>query len=299
MEKTKVKLNRKYELLIQKQDKNGMPLDEAYIVKNPITIKFSVVRSVYSGVSNMTIDIYNLAPDTRNNMFKDWFYDVEKENLLWIALNASYEGHGMTCIFMGDIWNAYSMRQGTDIITRIQAVCGLRNMTQNVNITLSAQSTTEDVCNACMGDLKSLKKGKWSVTDYTFTEPIALMGKPLAILKQYNPDKNVFVDLDKVNILGQDEAFVGYVPLINDASGLLAAPERKASTLIIKMLFEPELLIGQVIEINSKYAPQFDGQYKIFGLRHEGIISDSIAGNCITTIELNVGSELYGNFKQV
>ena len=299
MSYNQIKLNRKYELFIQKQDKNGIPLPESYIITNPITIKFSINRNIYSGVADMTIDIYNLAPTTRNMIFKDWFYDIKKENYLFIALNASYEGHGMSTLFLGDIWNAYSFRQGTDIITRIQAKCGMRNMTQLVSIQLKAGSTVRDVVNECMKKLPNLEEGKMSIRDYTFTEPIELFGKPLAILKQYNEDKNVFVDLNKVNILGDDEGIVGYVPEINDESGLLNAPERKPASLIIKMVFEPELLIGQIIQISSKIAPQFDGQYKIFGIKHEGTISDSIAGNLTTTVELNVGSELYGNFKSI
>ena len=299
MEFNKAKLNRKYELFIQRQDKDGMPTDEAYIIKNPITIRFSINRNIYSGVSDMELDIYNLAPTTRNNIFKDWFYNIKKENYLYISLNAAYEGFGMSTLFIGDIWNAYSFRQGTDIITRIQAKCGLRNMSQNMTVTLNAGATTKDIVEACIAHLPGLEAGDMSIQNTIFTQPISLFGKPLAILKQYNDNKNVFVDLNKVSILGDDEAIIGFVPAINDQSGLLNAPERKSATLVIKMLFEPGLVIGQVVDVSSKVAPQFDGQYKIFGLKHDGIISDTMGGKLITTLELNVGSELYGKFKTI
>lgn len=299
MGNSQIRLNKKYVLAIQKQDLDGNPLPESWIIQNPITIKFSIVRNIYSGVSDMNIDIYNLSPTTRNMIFKDWFYDINKEDILYIALKAGYENHPLSTIFLGDIWNAYSLRQGNDIITRIQAKCGLRNMSQDIEMTLEAGSSVQDIVDVCMSKLPNLEKGKMSVKNYIFTEPVSLVGKPLAILKKYNDDKNVFIDLNEVYILGQDECFNGYLPIINDSSGLLNAPERKPATLTIQTMFHPELVVGQLIEIKSQIAPQFNGQYKIFGIKHEGIISDSIAGNIKTTIDLNVGSELYGNFKPI
>ena len=99
-----------------------------------------------------------------------------------------------------------------------------------------------------------------------------------------------------INIMKPNEVIEGFVPLINDASGLLATPQRKDATLSINMIFEPRLLIGQVIEIQSSIAPQFDGQYKIYGLKHSGTISDSIAGQCTTTVQMQVGSQVFGRF---
>ena len=74
---------------------------------------------------------------------------------------------------------------------------------------------------------------------------------------------------------------------------------RKTGTLVFNMIFEPRLEVGQVIELRSQLAPQFNGQYKIFGLKHNGIISDTKGGTATTTVEVNVGSELYGVFKPI
>ena len=291
------KLNRQYRLVIQKQGKDGKPIGEAIVITNPITVRFDIDRSIYAGIASMNIDIFNLAPTTRNQLFKDWFYDIPKENFLYIVLSAGYEGMELSNVFIGDIYSAYTTRQGTDVITRIVAKTGLRTMADSIEVTLKSGCTTQDVTDVCMNKLTGLSKGKQVVEKYIFTKPVALADKPLAILKQYNPNKNVFIDLNKVNILGENEGFKGWVPVITDSSGLLNAPERKSNTLIFKMIFEPRFELGQIVELSSNLAPQFNGQYKIFGIKHEGMISDSVAGKVITTVELNIGSVVYGGFK--
>lgn len=293
------KLNKVYHLLIQQQDINGKGLNSGLVITNPITIKFDIDRSAYSGIANMTLDIYNLSPTHRNQVFKDFFYDIEKENPLYVALSAGYSTTELSTIFAGDVWNAYNYRQGTDIITRVQAKTGLRNFAQTISLTVEAGQTVKDVTKACMDKLPCLNDNHQSVVDYTFTSPLSLMGKPLAIIKKYNTNKNVYVDLNNVYILGEDEGISGWVPLITDSSGLLNAPERKTGTLVFNMMFEPRLEVGQLIELKSNLAPQFNGQYKIFGIKHKGIISDAIDSQTITTVEVNVGSELYGVFKPI
>jgi hypothetical protein len=92
------------------------------------------------------------------------------------------------------------------------------------------------------------------------------------------------------------DAFEGYVPVIDDNSGLLGVPEHEDAILTVRMIFEPRLVIGQKIEIKSQVAPMFNGQYKIYGIRHEGTISDAVSGKATTTLEMLIGSQVYGKF---
>lgn len=62
------------------------------------------------------------------------------------------------------------------------------------------------------------------------------------------------------------------------------------------MIFEPRIVVGQVIEIQSRIAPMFNGQYKLYGLKHSGTISGAVAGDVTTEIQMLVGSQLYGRF---
>ena len=62
-------------------------------------------------------------------------------------------------------------------------------------------------------------------------------------------------------------------------------------------MFDPRIKVGQGLEINSKIAPQFNGQYKVWGVSHNGIIGETQGGQCITTIQLWTGLNLFGRYK--
>lgn len=286
-----MKLNRTYTLTIQTQDENGNPTDEALIITNPMTIDFSVDRSIYAGLNSLDITIYNLAPKNRNLLFQD-VYGINYKNII---LEAGYQGQGQTIIFNGNIWSAYSERQGVNVLTKIHAIDGLSSQYSKVNTTLQKGETLQTVINTLSNSMTDLKTGTQAFQDYTFNRPVVLNDNAFRLLKTYTND-NVFIDMKTINIMKPNEVIEGFVPLINDASGLLATPQRKDATLSINMIFEPRLLIGQVIEIQSSIAPQFDGQYKIYGLKHSGTISDSIAGQCTTTVQMQVGSQVFGRF---
>ena len=204
----------------------------------------------------------------------------------------------MTIIFNGNIWSAYSHRKGVNIITHIHAIDGLSTQSALIHTTLQSGTTLQQVIQNLTNSIPDLKSGTQNLQEYTFNRPLVLNGNSYKLLKTYS-DNNVFVDMKTVNIMNVNDVIEGFVPLITDESGLLSTPERRDATLTINMIFEPRLLIGQVIEVESNIAPQFDGQYKVFGLKHSGIISDSIAGTCVTTIQMQVGSQVFGRFNVI
>lgn len=285
------KLNRIYKLTIQTNI-----LEEALVITNPITIDFTIQRGIYAGVNSMDINIYNLSPRHRNLLFQDT-YDPKAYKK--IVLEAGYEGMGLSVIFIGNIFNAYSVRNGVNVITKIHALDGgLDTQTTQTSRTIQAGTKIGDVINGLLGDFPHLKGGTQNISDYTFNRPVVLDGNTFQLIKKYT-NNTAFVDLEEVNIMNTTDVIEGYVPLINDNNGLLSTPERRNTSLSINMIFEPRIVIGQIVEIQSSIAPQFDGQYKVIGLSHRGIISDAVAGNCTTNLELFVGAQLFGKFNVI
>lgn len=285
------KLNRIYRLTIQTN-----LLSEAIVIQNPLTIKFKVSRSIYAGVNSMDIDIFNLSPKTRDLLFQDT-YDPKAYKS--IVLEAGYMGQGLSVIFIGNIFNAYSFRRNNDIITHIHAMDGgLDTQTTTINQTLQSGVSLQDTINTLTQTFPNLKNGTQNLPNYTFNRPVVLDGNTFQLIKKYS-NNNVFIDLQEVNIMNTTDVIEGDVPLINDNSGLLGTPERRNTSLSINMIFEPRIVIGQIIEVESQIASQFDGQYKVIGLEHEGIISDAVDGNCTTTLELFVGMQLFGRFNVI
>lgn len=291
------KLNRIYRLTIQLQDAEGFNIDEALIIELPFGIDFTVDRSMYAGMNSLDIDIYNLSPNNRNKIFQD-VYSNRNGQYRNIILEAGYQGQGMTVIFNGNVWTAYSRRSGVNMITHIHAVDGLSTQSGMINTTLQAGVTTLDVVNNLAQTMPDLKTGTINVKNHTFTRPVVLKGNSYRLLKTYTED-NVFVDMQEINVMRVDDVIEGFIPAINDNSGLLGAPERQDATLVVNMMFEPRLLIGQLLEITSRISPQFDGTYKLWGIKHSGQINLASAGNCTTTLQLQVGSQVFGRFNEI
>ena len=105
---------------------------------------------------------------------------------------------------------------------------------------------------------------------------------------------NAFVDNNQLNVLMSNEVIDVPVPVITEDNGLLDTPNRRDANLEVKMLFEPSLIVGQLLEIKSGVQPDFNGQYKVMGFTHDCLISGAQAGKRTTNVNLFIGPFLPG-----
>lgn len=283
------KLNRIYRLTVQESDENGEPTNVATVITNPFTIKFSVNRTLFADVNSMDIEIYNLSPNTYNKLF----YDMYGNKFRTVILEAGYQGQELSIIFIGDVWSCYTSRQGSDIVTKMHAFVGLKSLQAQIDMTLSGINRNEVLRAAAKAMNMDIEI--YSGENTKINRPVSLSGNAMAVIEKYS-NSVPFIDNNKIKILDNEDAIKGGVVLIHDSSGLLGVPSREDALLTVNMIFEPRIIIGQIIEIQSRIAPQFDGQYKVYGIKHEGTISDAVAGNCTTTLQMLVGSQPYGRF---
>lgn len=283
------KKQRIYRLTVQDVDENGMPINKAIIIQNPITIDFSVNRTLFADVNTLDAEIYNLKPETYNRLFFDYFNCKYRT----VILEAGYETTGMSTIFIGDMWSCYTRREGSDVITKMHCIVGLKSLQATSDVTLAG--ITRDRVLAQVADDMLLKLEIYSGEDKKFTRPVTLRDNSMKIATQYS-DGNAFIDNGKLIILNDTDAIKGEVLLINDESGLLGVPKHEEAILSVDIIFEPRIIIGQIIEVNSRIHPMFNGQYKVFGVKHEGVISGAESGKATTTLEMLVGSQIYGRF---
>lgn len=57
--------------------------------------------------------------------------------------------------------------------------------------------------------------------------------------------------------------------------------------------------MSQVLELNSSVQKVYNGQYKVIGIKHQGIISEAVGGQLITTLNMLLGSDYFGRLKIV
>lgn len=258
-----------------------------------LTCQFSVTRGVISGANKCNIKLYNLAPSTRDKIFQDAFQPYF-ENWKYVKLEAGYDGN-LTQIFLGRIMQAYSHRQGgqTDIVTEIQALA-YDIFDCSASYTFEAGTTYKEALQTIStGSMPNVKLENVGNLEGTFKTRTTFDGDAMENISKLTGG-NAFVDNNSLNVLMSNEVIDVPVPVITEANGLLDTPDRRGANLEVKMLFEPSLIVGQLLEIKSGISPIFNGQYKVMGFTHDCTISGNDAGSRVTTVNLFYGAQLPG-----
>lgn len=264
------------------------PIGKRITVEPPFTIRFSITRNTLASANRATIEIINLGPQTRNQIFKDRF----TINTYWqVQLQAGYNNR-LHEIFTGNIYEATSNKpQGsTEWITTIDCFDGLHaiqnghtsaTFEKNTPKTTIIEKVVDNMNNLLVGALGSPAQGQ-------SPRGKALMGQSYDILNQEAGGK-VFIDKEKVNILANNEVLRGDIIKL-DPDDLLSTPRRREAFLDVQVLFQPQVQVKRVYEIES-LEPRYNGQYAIMGFNHNVEISGAAAGQAITTLSLYFGAE--------
>lgn len=263
--------------------------DETITITNPFTCHINVNRGVLSDSEKCSIQITNLSPSTRKKIFKDAFADIlNPARFYYVHVEAGYNGR-MALIFKGRVMQAYSSRAGgsTDVITEIQAMyldaidcmCGytFKAGTSKVEAFQTIASSIPNVVIGNVGDLSGEFK-----TDTTFD------GNAIDCLNSLTGGA-AHIDNGVLNCILNNEVIDVPVPKIGDDTGLLDTPMRRDANLEVKMLFQPDLIVNQLLEIQSALQPDFNGQYKVIGFTHDLNFGEANSGTRITTVNLYIG----------
>lgn len=296
--------NIKYRLTIQMydliEDSNGnsslssFPTEPPVVITNPITISFNVNSTPYNGMSNATIDIFNLNETTRHTIF----YDYRRlDRIPTVYLEAGYEDGKFDLIFSGHAQIIISQRQGVDMVTHIEAISGALVADSSISATLKDGVSEEEVNDLIMkSGLGIAKSTKMTFRNYVFIRPVALFGNRLRLLKEYTQGRGI-IDLDRFYVLDDNEVIGEKAKIINDESGLISTPRRTQTTVYFNVMFAPEIHPADLVSLSSRVEPAFDGLYKVLSVKHNGTISDGTATKVTTQVELIVGAQALGTYR--
>lgn len=281
------KFNRNYKLVytIPPEKEGEDPQD--ITIRYPFTLEFDIVRNTFAEANTATFRIYNLANSTRKKIFKDAF-DIER--YVFVELYAGYGGN-MPLIFSGFVMQAYHSKQGTDIITEIHAMDN--DIAQSYSSkTFQVGTPKKDVINSLVQDMPNTQLGTIGTIEGTLDRQAIFDDLTFAAINKLTGG-NVFIDLGKLNVLNPNEV-LGDVGIykITSYTGLLGTPQRRNASLELDMVFAPEITVGQLVEISNKTVSEYNGQFKVCGIRHHGTISGSVCGEAVTSVSLFVGAQL-------
>lgn len=277
------KFNRKFRIQIAKNDNTG-----TIEINPPFSIEFSVVKTTLGSANICNIRIYNLALNTRESIHRDFFTAGDK--LQFINFFAGYQDN-MPLMVSGSVNRCWSVRQGVNVITNIDcwdaglAYSGIlldgkppypkgtprKAIIRDLMLELQRRAGVEI---GAIGDIQGVINKGYSAT-----------GTIIYALQEFTAD-NFFIENNKSYVLQAPEVIRGDYPTLNAETGLISTPEKANQYVTVTTVFEPRIRLGQVINLNSKVVTRYNSQYKIISIQHSGTISDTIAGQATTKIEM-------------
>lgn len=272
--------------------------DEFKTVSYPLTCEFNIERNRFSTAKYATINIYNLAPSTRQSeLFRqDRILDLGKTGNKIVSFSAGYNGNFITC-FTGIIVEAYSTRRSTDVITTIQATdmgASYENL-QPISITFKAETTFVDAFNYIAGKLQYIKAIDRGTLEGTFKTDTTFVGTPLQILNQLT-NNHTFIDNARLFCLNNNECTSKEPWRISGSTNLLDVPMARENWMTIKTIFNPYIDLGQRVIVDSMFNKNnpytSNGTYTVFSVNHQGIISGAVGGQRTTTIGMQLQESL-------
>lgn len=278
------KFGRNYILEIQTQSGSMLTIEP------PFTIEFDITRNILTSANVSSIRVYNLNANHRSQVRKN---KNDFGDLRLIRLQAGYEKN-LSVIFEGNITQSWSVREGNSFITQLESFDGgfaFANSFTNINF--PANTSQRSVIETFVQGLSSagVKPGVIG----TFSDPPlprgnAFSGSTISLLREQTGGR-FFIDNGKAYALSDNECLSGPVMTINAQSGLLGTPVREETIITFDMLFEPRLVLAQLINLQSvdqaeTIRPNFNGQWKIVSLKHRGMISETVCGTAISSVGL-------------
>lgn len=253
----------------------------------PLTVDFSIKRNIQAEANNATFTIYNLNEKTRSKIVKDQYDMSTKYKVNFYAGYAPEEKNVLAQCFRGVARRAYSVREGSDFKTIIEAYDGtISSSTDEISLQISANTNQQQIIQKISQELKGVDKFSIGTSFINMSKrSLAFLGRPEDLLKEITGN-SFFIDSGAGYVMAENDVVIGDIRKISYENGLIGTPIKSENLVTVDMIFEPRLKPAQLIELESKTDKRFNGVYKVLGFIHRGIISKSVGGDLKTTVTL-------------
>jgi len=279
-----------------------IPSDDVHSLFN---IKANITYQISESPNTCDITIYNLSKTTRDAIFHDaWNYFTFRR----MTFKAGYGGQ-LYVLFDGNIKEAYSDRQGVDVITKINGWDAWWYNNNFVRTDVQANSSRNEVLESIVGEIDiggGQTNGNYVISDFNNNpqnlRAESLRGRPQDLIKErIGQNASLFYDSGQIFVLKDNDVVgdSGSIPLIDSSSGLLGVPVKRNRVVEFKMLFEPTLRIGRPFELKSSFSDKLNGVYKVLAVTHNLSLGENIGGENTTKIKAwnsNQGFSFLGMF---
>jgi len=278
-----MKFGRWYRIVIQ------TPSGTQITIEPPFSAVFDIKRSIGASVNTGDVTLYNLSPTTRNLLYKDKYLLTE----YWrMSIMAGYSSKSVYQIFLGSIQEAYSYKQGTEWITKINAYDGMYQIQNGFcSATYQSGELKQNMLKQIIQTMPECAAGMFGTSiEGKNKRGTVVFGSSFDEIQKLTNGTS-YIDNEQLNTIADNEIISGEA-IVLDSEALLTTPKRRDTYLSCDVLFSPEIQPGHAVEIRSEW-PKYNGTYRVDGFHHAFTVSEANVGDAITTLDLYAGSRAF------
>lgn len=288
-----MKLQRRFKLTVDSRRLYGAE-QKPVVVENPYTIDFEVTRNNFSSSNHAVINVYNLSKSTRERIRYD-FADIGLQVGRLVTLEVGYTGENLATIFYGQITSCKSVRNGVNFMTTIEANdIGWALKIPRYQNTWAAGKNYLEIVQNIIDSLKpyGVKPGyidpvlaeKQILTDTAYDDDV------YSILRNLTENR-FYIDNGTANVFDMNRTQEGNIQELSSETGLIGTPDYYFNQIKISHIMLPDIRMSQRIKLKSRtFANDYNGDdypwFKVIGITHSGMISDTAGGECTTELTL-------------
>jgi hypothetical protein len=263
----------------------------------PFTCKFRISSSGTPSANLAHFLLYNLPERVRNDIGKDIYEDIQYRR---ISFSAGYSTMPyLPVVFVGNVFWAYSYRQGPDWITEINCLDGgwgiaKAHIEQSFPAGTKYDQIIRVICHVM--ETEHIKTGVISnnLGLGACERGLSICGNAWEeLVRMILPiNAQLFISNEVINVLAQNEHLrdAGNLTEISEDTGIIGSPRRQGLQTIATMVFEPRIAVGQKVYLKSLQPYAGDHIVKFF--EHQGTISQTVCDDLVTRITFFRSPEL-------
>lgn len=252
------------------------------VVIRDMRISFDIEKTLEDDPNPATLTIWNLAPDTRAAV---------TVKPVQIRIQAGYRDEPIETLFLGDLKQAQTYRDGSDVLTKILIADGERCMNARVSTAFGAGTTARAQIGTIAGKMglavpRNVNEAKEFVQSVASGKTLQgpARGAMTNVVRKLGGKWSV--QDGQLQILLGNDVRADQALVIAEESGMIGSPEFGAPndkgdppTLTVRHYLYPQCKPGGKVFVQGEFVR---GLFRIEKVKHSG---DSHSGDWLTTLE--------------
>jgi len=227
----------------------------------------SVVRNGAQVTNHGTITIKNLNREHRNELFVTSVYVKQRPNII-VQLFVGRDGLGKYLMFEKDVFQASTVREGTDYLTTIECISGVSALSKTFNVNIKNMQLKDVIKN--LSETMGIGIGTLD-TNNTELFNVGQANKTgheiIRDLKRQIPNVDFFVDDNKLHVCDKGKASTIKAWTVT-GNQLKAVPQLTENLVRLKMHLDPRINIGDTVDVKSQIMQSLNAPYIVQSVSH-------------------------------